>query len=127
MNDARPSNWIRALRALLLAIVPIIAGLGAHAVVAQEAADLELAIADDPDPVAVGGQLTYTGCSSPLRCIVSLTFCLRKFSTLWESRFSGYSYARVRKLGRELNPGGIQELLEGWTREGKLVDDGLSR
>ena len=59
MNDARPSNWIRALRALLSAI-PIIAGLGAHAVVAQEAADLGLAIADAPDPVAVGGQLTYT-------------------------------------------------------------------
>jgi hypothetical protein len=59
MNDARPSNWSRALKALLSAIVPIIAGLGAHAVVAQEA-DLGLTIADAPDPVAVGGQLTYT-------------------------------------------------------------------
>ena len=38
MNDARPSNRIRGLRALLSAIVPIIAGLGALAVVAQSEA-----------------------------------------------------------------------------------------
>ena len=60
MNDARPSNWSRALKALLSAIVPIIAGLGAHAVVAQTVDDLELAMTDSPDPVAVGRQLTYT-------------------------------------------------------------------
>jgi hypothetical protein len=26
-----------------------------------------------------------------------------------------------------VNLGGIKDFLEGWTREGKLVDDGLSR
>ena len=82
MNDARPSNWIRALRASLSAIVPIIAGLGAHAVVAQTVADVELAMTDSPDPVAVGGQLTYTitvtnnGSSDDNTC--PLTTCRRR-------------------------------------------------